>query len=97
MAVGTAAQLVLVLLRVADYPGCAYLRKHNRCVELKFSLQVVSAHRIIIIIIIIIIISIAADNTMHGKHCSACTNPFAQVHAAAQIGVPSPGIAPKTC
>jgi hypothetical protein len=92
VAVGTAAQLVLVLLRVADYPGCAYLRKHNRCVELKFSLQVVSAHRIIIIIIII---SIAASNTMHCKRCSESTNPFAQVHAAAQIGVPSPGIAPK--
>ena len=93
MAVGTAAQLVLVLLRVADYPGCAYLREHNRCVELKFVLQVGSARRSIVIIII----NIAASSTMHLKHGSACTNPFAQVHAAAQIGVPSPGIAPKTC
>jgi len=93
VAVGTAAQLVLVLLRVADYPGCTYLREHNRCVELKFSLQEVSARRSIIIIII----SVAANNTMHCKHCSACTNPFAQVHAAAHLGVLSPGIAPNTC
>ena len=93
MAVGTAAQLVLVLLRVADYPGCAYLHEHSRCVELKFVLQVSSARRSIVIIIV----NIAASSTMHLKHGSACTNPFAQVHAAAQIGVPSPGIAPKTC
>jgi hypothetical protein len=82
VAVGTAAQLVLVLLRVADHPGCAYLRKHNTCVELEFASLIGSARR-----------SIhsnhhwqACRSIMRSKHSGGLTHPFAQVYTAALAG-----------